>query len=43
MSSSNQFKKILENAKKIAAKQNRALDLDFIRQCLTIDFIRSSN
>jgi len=41
MNSSNQFKKILGNAKKIAAKQNRALDLDFIRQCLTIDFIRS--
>ena len=41
MKSSEHFNKILENAKKIAAIQNRALDLDFIRQCLTIDFIRS--
>jgi len=41
MKSSEHFNKILDNAKKIAAIQNRALDLDFIRQCLTIDFIRS--
>ena len=41
MNSSEHFNTILVNAKKIATLQNRALDLDLIRQCLTIDLISS--
>ena len=35
------FKEIKMAALEITEKQNRALDLDVIRQCLTIDFLRS--
>ena len=35
------FKEIKMAALEITEKQNRALDLDVIRQCLTIDFLKS--
>lgn len=37
----NSFKEIKKAALEITVKQNRALDLDVIRHCLTIDFLKS--